>query len=418
MARVKPNAIAMLAAPVEVAAAPALPAAAGAPPTPGPDSAGVFVSPRIIDRAAFGELSAALRTLIDQAAASAEPLRAATEQAARTLAAIQSAADRQQARFDQAERTLASLDGRVRHVEEMLTRATDSAAAVRRFQEKTDELIAARVAQFAARLDAEVCAGATRAAAIEHRAEAAARAVAEKSARAAAALDAGLQRRQAELRALADRARGLAEPGAGGLADAVVRGERLAAAAGEAVDRLDQARREAEEASVGMGESLLAAADEARRLRDEHEHLRAALEEAVPLCRAAQSLMGARAQELRAAMEPAIDELRARADAAAAELRESLAEAQGAGADAAELLVAHRSAAAQISGLLGRLEPWRPLLLEGRGGDEGELPGPITEIIGALRQELARDLGRFAAALHELAARAAAATGDLAGGGV
>src|SRR6266404_4409683 len=104
-----------------------------------PDAAGVFLSPRLIDQGALDNLALTLRTLIDQAAAGAGPLREATAGAERTLAAIREAAQRQRSQFEEASALLASLDGRVRHVEAMLVRATDSAEAVRRFEEKTDE---------------------------------------------------------------------------------------------------------------------------------------------------------------------------------------------------------------------------------------------------------------------------------------
>lgn len=341
---------------------------------PGPDSAGVFVTPRLLNQAAFDEMAGQLRELVDLAQAATGPLKDAAAGAERTLAQLQAAAAERQTRFEQAETLLRTLDERVRSVEAMLVRATDSAAAVRKFEEQTDEAIRAKAAAFEQRLEAMLAGAAARAAEIECRAAVAADTVGARTKTAAELLEAEASRAEQLLVGTAG--------GRPGLADLVRRAEGLGGAVGEASAQLASLREQIEQAKGVLGESLVATHEETSRLAGEHERLRVALAETIALCRAAQGVMDSRSEELRAALEPPFEDLQRRADATTAQLRAAAMDA------------------APLRALLERLEPWRGVLLSERAG---KLPEPIVQVIQETRRELAAVVARVAGVVEGMA---------------
>lgn len=84
----------------------------------------VFLSPRVIDREAFGEYAVALRQLIQEAEVGSAALRTAAVEAQQAQNGLREAAAKHQPRLESAGRTLASIDARLTDAERLSTLAS------------------------------------------------------------------------------------------------------------------------------------------------------------------------------------------------------------------------------------------------------------------------------------------------------
>lgn len=382
-----------------------------APPPPVRKSAAeagaeVFLSPRVVDKAAFDDFAAALRDLVDRAATHADPLREVTERAERTLTLIRESASRQQSRLDLALKTLAALEERSAHVERTIQRAADLAEIVERFGDQADHVMTTKLSEFATRLQSESQGAAGRIAVLEER-------LARTEADVARRLDAVIERLGLASERDADGAVSIDLPGL------VKRAEVAHSTAAAAAYRLETACGDAEARTgrlAAMAEEATAAAEQARA---QHEGLDAELRKSVALCREADEAMRTRADTLRALTETPVAELKARVDDTVETLRATIEHAERSCELGYQVLSRQLTAVGELRSLLSAVEPWRPLLLE-HSADRVQLGGPpplppqLEEVVAAVRTRLAQDLGTLAGALGTLAAEAGRAAGGLA----
>ncbi len=355
---------------------------------------GIFLSPRVVDEAAFNDFAAALRELVGRAGEHVEPLRAGTEQAERTLAAIKESAGRQQARLDLALKTLAAIEERSLGVERSLQRAAELTSALNRFSDQAEHMVHAKLSEFATRVQAEAQSAAARIALLE-----------ERLARAEADLDKKVSR-VVEMLGLGNVGGGAVKVDLPGL---VRRGEALRADAEAAAGELASIKRQAEEARAQLAGSIDAAAARAAELRAQHESIEGAIRESVTVCREADESLRTREASVRAALDVPMQELRARADEATETLRMTVEQSERACELGYQVLSRQVAAVTELRTLLSQLEPWRGIIGGSESG-EGELPRPLVEIVETVRARVAAELGGLTAALASLAQGAEAAT--------
>jgi predicted phage tail protein len=363
----------------------------------------VFLSPRVVDKAAFDDFAAALRDLVDRAASHADPLREVTERAERTLTLIREAAARQQSRLDLALKTLAALEERSAHVERMLQRAADLADIVERFGDQADHIMTAKLSEFATRVQSESQSAAGRLAVLEER-------LAQTEAEAARRLDRIVER--LGLRPERDEN---GEP-TFDLPGLVKRAEVAHSTAAAAAYRLETACESAEARSRQLAESAERAAAAAEEARARHESLDAELRQSVALCREADEAIRTRAETLRALTETPLAELKARVDETVDTLKATIEHAERSCELGYQVLSRQLTAVSELRSLLSAVEPWRPLLLDHAADRADQSPPPLPpqleQVVAAVRARLASDLGALAGALGTLAAEAGrAATG-------
>lgn len=203
----------------------------------------IFLSPRVVDRRAFSELSAELREIVERAAIERAAMVAALDQAGTSLQELRSREQSQQMNLELALRALKTIEEKSGKVEDLLGRAAETSKLFEALDAQADALMNGKLASMEARLDA-LSAGAT----------AKAEALEERIRRAGKELEQRVEaiRRDAQqiaapvqdgLLALCERATVLAstQPGRGGLGELITRGEQLRHDAERAVRELDAA---------------------------------------------------------------------------------------------------------------------------------------------------------------------------------
>ncbi len=151
----------------------------------------VFLSPRVVDREAFNDFSQSLRALMTEAQGQARSLRVACEEAAAAQASIGELAGRHQARFETAARVLATLDERSTQAERLLGASRDAASTLDAMRSDAERMSAEHSRTLRARLDEALVAAEVRMAEFERASQARAAAF-ERSL--AERIDAGLRR--------------------------------------------------------------------------------------------------------------------------------------------------------------------------------------------------------------------------------
>ncbi len=125
---------------------------ASAPATASP-AAEIFLSPRVIDRDAFNEMAASLRTLIEQAHSESEALRTVSAGAQQTQNQLRDVAVKAQPRIDAAGKALSALGDQSLRAEQLLTAAKDAAATLTTLSQQSQQLVAQAAADLHARVD-------------------------------------------------------------------------------------------------------------------------------------------------------------------------------------------------------------------------------------------------------------------------
>lgn len=366
----------------------------------------VFLSPRVVDKAAFDDFAAALRDLVNKAASHADPLREVTERAERTLTLIRESAARQQSRLDLALKTLAALEERSAHVERTIQRAADLAEIVERFGDQADHVMTTKLSEFATRLQSESQGAAGRLAVLEER-------LARTEAEVARRIDKVVERLGLATERDDEGVVSIDLPGL------VKRAEVAHSTAAAAAYRLETACESAEARTRELKQMAEDASSAAEEARSRHESLDAELRQSVALCREADEAMRTRADTLRALTEAPIAELKARVDDTVETLRATIEHAERSCELGYQVLSRQLTAVGELRSLLSAVEPWRPLLLGHaadrlEAGDAPPLPPQLEEVVAAVRTRLAQDLGTLAGALGTLAAEAGRAADGIA----
>jgi len=108
----------------------------------------VFLSPRVVDRTAFEEFAGALRTLIDEAAANAQAVEAASLRAVQVHAHLNEAGPAMEARITGAANALAAAEARALEAQGLLSRASQHCLEAQTFDARLGQIASERVASF------------------------------------------------------------------------------------------------------------------------------------------------------------------------------------------------------------------------------------------------------------------------------
>ena len=115
---------------------------------------GVFLSPRVIDRRAYGELAGELRDLVERSAAERAGLSAALERAGRAAHEFRQHEQSQSGNLELAARALRTFDERTTKVEAILTKAASQTQLFEKLEAHAGGLIDEKIQALEARLDA------------------------------------------------------------------------------------------------------------------------------------------------------------------------------------------------------------------------------------------------------------------------
>jgi hypothetical protein len=231
--------------PFEVAVRP--PAAAPAPPV-APASEHVFLSPRVVDRKAYGELAGELRGLIDRASDERSVLVDALDQAQSTARSVRESESAQQANLTLAAKALKGLDDRIAKAAKLLENAERIIERADSLDTRADDIIRGKVVALEARLDSAQAAAAARIEALEQRLQASTREFEQRVDNLRRDADQVITPNISALNEACNRATGIigrAASGAaidtpGSLTDLVRRGETINASAENALRRLEE----------------------------------------------------------------------------------------------------------------------------------------------------------------------------------
>ncbi len=360
---------------------------------------GVFLSPRVVDRRAYGELADELRDLVRHAASERSAITGALDQAHKATQEFRQREQSQQGNIDLAARALRTMDERSARIEELLTQAAEQSRVFEKLEARAGNLIDSKIQILESRLEA-VTAGATaQAEALEERVRRASRELEQRieAIRRDAQSIAGPA--QDALNKACDRAGTLAGTGAGSLGDLVARGERLTETAGRIAETLESAAalverdRAAIEDIQTRGRLLEQNLDAVRtRLGQQQSESIAKAQEAIDSVQ----LMLAQVKEQTGA---------ARGDGASAvaELRSVIQQSLDAHNPTTLALKVLARSIEQGKGIIDGLAPWRAVL---EGHEQGRMPEPIRRMVEGVRVELRGELSSIAGALRAAADRA------------
>lgn len=353
---------------------------------------GVFLSPRVVDRRAYGEMAEDLRDLVRQASSERAAITGMLDQAGKANQELRQREQAQQGNIELTARALKTMDERAARIERLLTQATEQSKIFEKLESQAASLIDTKIQTLEARLEA-VTAGATaQAEALEERVRRASRELEQRieAIRRDATSIAGPA--QEALERACDRAAKMAGSGVGSLGDLVTRGERIAETAGGIATTL--------EAATARVERDRAAIDEieakSRQLEQQQAESINKAEEAID----GVQLMLAQVREQTSA---------ARGDGASAvaELRAVIQQSLDAHNTTSLAIKVLGKTIEQAKSITDQLEPWRAVL---DGHESGSMPEPIRKLIEGVRGELTGELSSIAGAL-----RAAAESADRTG---
>lgn len=438
----------------------------GSPGASGPTVvvADAFLSPRVVDRRLFTELSAELRRLAEEAQAQRTALTQALEQSARVAQDLSRREQIQQSNLELGARAIKRIEERATQVQAILDRATDAGRIVDQVESRASSIIESKVMLLEAKIEAVQSAANAKAEALEERLRLATREFEQRIEAlrndAESVVAPGAQR----LTTLIEQAKQMSSKAPGCLGDLVSKGETARAETEAAIRRFDQAQarfaeqesalsawaahadqrldglnRRREEIEQAVSE-LASAGEEAsgalrQRLSSERANMGQRLDEVTDELRARVARVlaelesdqtGAEARASKAVSEAseAVATLESRAELAARAAREAMTtlgpEAQGVitelkalvrqGQDAhntTSLALRLLDKSSERAGtLLAKLEPWQGLVDSG-----ASVPEPIRRLIDTVRAELGTDLSHIAAALRLAATRAEKAVG-------
>lgn len=355
---------------------------------------GVFLSPRVLDRGAFEEYTARLRALLEQVAAQGLALRSASADADRLVTALRAQfTDRSEA-LESATRLAQSMNQRLDEVRGILGKAGDLAGLAAEFDARTQRIVDEKLAAVERRF-AEI---------IERFGKSTQDRVQQAAAQAAAAAEQARAEREETRRLIESiarpatealaaqvrRAETLASPGAGGLAAMAQLAEHLGGISAKAEQNLTALQSVNETATTAVrclqdvlaGQDLGAAVASSEQARGEIRRI---------------------AAECRDLAGP-LHDAEARAAHAADRAEHLLARVDEAREGGRQVVLELGQTMNGLYDALDALEPWRSVLLEGR---EDGLPAPLAEIVKGVRAEMSQDLAVIAAAMTQVAKRAA-----------
>lgn len=381
--------------------------------TTSPDAAPpeVFLTPRVIDRAAYESYAAELRDLISQVAAQSAALRSSMADSAAIQEKARDFSGRHAESLELAGKLFKSMNQRVADAEAVLSRVPDPNAVAQAMESRALAITQACVAAIEQKMTQ--CQTALHASIIEaqRRAE---EQIAQHEARAAVAVQAVERARHTALEDVrttlqpaieslhrqCELAKGL--DGAGEIAQRALDAVRRAEGAAE---NLSGIRERSEEAVHRLSQSLDGAIDFSDRLLQQKELAERDARAVIEKCEAARKLVAERWSKAAQVVEPLI-EAQERAqeagDRAARLLEQVLAARQGAQTLVTEL----RETAGRLDWAVDALEPWRGVLLD--QDPSAPLPPVIADLVEQCRAEISLDLGKMAAAMNLIAQRAAA----------
>lgn len=212
----------------------------------------------------------------------------------------------------------------------------------------------------------------------------------------------------ADLRVLITRGESLTAPDAPGSLSAAIKSamglrDETARAASEAARSIEHARA----ASAELADSIAAHSDQIDHLSEVSESLREAVARTLKAAADAEAGLEKRQHALRAAITIPLVELNSIGDELRNQLASILAQAQQQHAASKTLREQTGEIMLRLDELVTRLEPWRPLLLEGAT----DVPAPIRDLIQSVRTELGADLRTIAAAMSDVSTRASRLAG-------
>lgn len=366
----------------------------------------VFLTPRVIDQAAFDDLGQGLRQIVQAAARQSADLRAAVAQADRLRVQLQAGEQSQQENLALAAEAVKRIEQRARESEGLLEKAQRALPSAEEFERRAEELVARRLASVESKLEAMVASAMAKVESAERRVREAGdgleRRIEEIGKSEAAKVGPALER----LERLVQRAEALVaetrrEDASGGapggplpLGVLVKRGEALTEQTAFANKQFEAVRKQADQARSILGESLNDMCTMIDRLSERAEGLREEAERAKRTAADVGREIDERAVKARAGLEGsarAIEEL-------------------GLGVRVAE------EAAGELRRLLAQLEPWQSLVRPGSGAED--VPGPVRDLIVRGQDAARRELAGIAEALRLAAGRIEAEAPDAPAAGV
>ena len=364
---------------------------------------GVFLSPRVVDRRAYGELAEDLRDLVRQASSERAAITGMLDQAGKATQDLRQREQAQQGNIELTARALKTMDDRSARIERLLTQATEQSKVFEKLESHAATLIDSKIETLESRLLAVTAGATSQAEALEERVRRASRELEQRieAIRRDAQSIAGPA--QEALERACDRATKMASSGAGSLGDLVARGERVA------------------DTASNIASTLETAAARVQSNREAITEIQQKAEQVEQTLSAARARLDQQQTQSVNKSQEAIDGVQLML----AQVREQTSAARGDGASAvAELraviqqsIDAHNTTSLaikvlsktieQAKGITDQLEPWRAVL----GGHEpGQMPEPIRKLIEGVRGELTGELSSIASAL-----RAAAESADRTG---
>lgn len=391
----------------------------------------VFLSPRVVDRKAFGEMSGELRGLVERAAAERNAIAGSLEQALGAVKHVRESEASQAGNLALAAKALKGLDERIAKATKLIESAEAAAAGVRELESQSERIIQDKLAALEARIQAAQAAAQARAEALEERLRSANRDIEQRidALRRDAASMVG-----ANVTALHEgvaKAEALTT-GPNALKTLVERGETVRMSAESAMRRLEDVQTIAASSRETMSGLLSELASVMGRVDAQRETLGVEADRVRTACKeaganidqrllAAQGIAMSVAEDARRAADEAILEIKPRVEAAAREVADAATDATrvvGEVHQSAEQLQglikqaydAHNTSSislrliekstTQVQGLLKSLEPWR-VWMDGTPG--AQTPAPVQGLVDIVRRELRGELSQIATALRTAA---------------
>lgn len=390
-----------------------------------PETAAVFLSPRVVDQAAFEDYAQRLRSLMDETGSTADDVRASLDEIRALRTETTESLTRQRAVIDAGSKLVRAVEARTSALEKARANAESiierlDAAATRAEQAgadldaRIDTLIEQRLAKVEEQVDARVRA---LTADIERKLE---RRVAEMTTTLAQIDEkrAGLEElvRDATdntLSALTDAheraarlagwdpedivdGAGVGQPARDSLADLMLRAEAMQRDAKGAIERLSSLRDESRELVEGASGALDTTREELLRLDTERE----SLEDRVARARDETA-------RLASANQPLI-EMQQRSEQTASQLASLLVQTRSLREEGSASEERLRAAVDEADRAMRALEPWRDVCFASEDeASRAGLPPVLRAITDRFREGLARDISEMASAFQRIAERGA-----------
>lgn len=394
----------------------------------------VFLSPRVVDRKAFGEMSGELRSLVERAAGERAAMAHSLEQALGAVKTVRESEAGQASNLALAAKAIKGLDERIARATKLIEAAERAGEGVRELEAQSQKIILSKLETLESHAQAAQAAAQARIEALEERIRASNREIEQR-------LDA-LRRDAGELIGANVTAlhEGVAKAetlttGPNALRLLVERGESVRDTAESSVRRLEDVQSIASSSRDTMSHLLGELASTMGRVDAQRETLAVEADRVRIACKEAgeaidQRLLAAQgialgvAEDARRAADEALQEVKPRVEAAAREVAAAATDAAGVVSEAAQAGMqlqtiikqaydAHNTTGIslrlvekskdQIETVLTSLEPWQRWM---SGMEGGEVPPPVKAVLDIVRRELRDELAGIAGVLRQAAAAA------------